>query len=51
MLIPTANGLQVLTDSCPISNDPIYVLFHAPATLAKEICYAVDGTWIGPHSY
>jgi len=37
MLIPTTNRLQVLTDSCLISNDPIYVLFHAPATLAKEI--------------
>ena len=37
MLIPTTNGLQVLTDSCLISNDPIYVLFHAPSTLAKEI--------------
>jgi hypothetical protein len=51
MLIPTTNGLQVLTDSCLIINDPIYFLFHAPSTLTKEIWYAVDGTWVGPRSY
>jgi hypothetical protein len=36
MLITATNRLQGLTDNSLISNDPIHVLLHAPATFAKE---------------